>query len=136
MRLDEIEELFHKGVEAYNRRDVEASVLLWDAECEWHPFLTAEVEGGSGYSGHDGIRQWFRDTDEMFSELEWRVEELRDLGGDRVLALGSIRARGRESGAEVSSAIGHRFELRDGRILRGWAYASHEQALNAAGLDQ
>jgi hypothetical protein len=59
---------------------------------------------------------------------------LRDLEDDRVLVLGHIHARGRTSGAEVSSPIGHLFELREGRVLRGWAYPSHEQALRAAGL--
>jgi hypothetical protein len=32
----------------------------------------------------------------------------------------------------VSSPIGHLFEFRAGKVLRGWAYASHEQALRAA----
>ncbi len=134
MRPDEIDELVRKGVESYNARDAEASLASWDPECEWHPFLSTEVEGAPAYRGHDGLRQWFRDTDEMFSEVEWRVETVRDLGDDRVLVLGHIHARGRTSGAEVSSPIGHLFEFRDGKVLRGWAYASHEQAMQAAGL--
>jgi hypothetical protein len=51
----------------------------------------------------------------MFSEVAWRVEAVRDLGEDRVLVLGHLHARGRISGAEVSSEIGHLFELREGR---------------------
>ena len=38
----------------------------------------------------------------MFSEMHAEVGEIRDLG-DRVLGLGTLWARGRESGAEVSS---------------------------------
>jgi ketosteroid isomerase-like protein len=70
----------------------------------------------------------------MFSEVAWHVEEVRDLGDDRVLVLGHIYARGRASGAEVSSQVGHVFEFREGRVVRGWAYPSHEQALRTAGL--
>jgi ketosteroid isomerase-like protein len=135
MTSEDLEELARRGVETYNSRDVEAHLSLWDPECEWLPFLTAGVEGESAYRGHDGIRQWFRDTDEMFSEVEWEVREVRDLGDDRGVILGTIRACGRASGAEVSSPIGQLFELRDGRILRGRAYASHEQALAAAESD-
>jgi ketosteroid isomerase-like protein len=131
MTPEELNELVRQGAETYNHRDVEAHVSFWDAECEWLPFLTAGV-GEGGYRGHDGIRQWFRDTDEMFSEIEWRVDDVRDLGDDRVLVLGSIRARGRTSGAEVSSPIGQLFELRGNKILRGWAYTSHEEAIAAA----
>ena len=134
MRPDEINELVRQGVDSYNARDAEASLASWDPECEWHPFLSTEVEGAPAYRGHEGLRQWFRDTEEMFSEVEWRVEAVRNLGDDRVLVLGHIRARGRTSGAEVSSPIGHLFEFREGRVLRGWAYPSHEQALSAAGL--
>jgi ketosteroid isomerase-like protein len=132
MRADEIDELVRQGVESYNARDAEASLAFFDPDCEWHPFLSTEVEGAPAYRGHEGLRQWFRDTDEMFSEVEWRVETVRDLGDDRVLVLGHIHARGRTSGAEVSSPIGHLFEFRAGKVLRGWAYASHEQALRAA----
>ena len=98
-------ELFQTGVDAYNARDPEAFVARCEPDCEWHPFLSSRVEGTSGYTGHDGIRAWFRDIDSMFIEMRAEVTEVRDLG-DRVLGLGTIQARGRESGAEVSSPIG------------------------------
>jgi ketosteroid isomerase-like protein len=134
MRVDEINELVRRGAESYNARDAEAGLASWDPDCEWHPFLSTEVEGAPAYRGHEGLRQWFRDTDEMFSEVAWQVEEVRDLGNGRLLVLGQLQARGRVSGVEVSSQIGQLFELRNGRVLRGWAYPSHEQAVRAAGL--
>jgi ketosteroid isomerase-like protein len=135
MEVEELDQLVRHGVDSYNRRDVEVMLLYWDPECEWHPFMNARVEGAPPYRGHDGMRQWFRDTDEMFSEVHWQVEEAHDLGEDRALVLGWLRARGRISGAEVSSPLAQLFELRDGKVLRGWAYLSHEEAKQAAGLD-
>jgi ketosteroid isomerase-like protein len=126
-------ELFEAGIGAYNRRDPEEFVALCEPDCEWHPFLSSLVEGTTGYRGHDGIRAWFRDIDSMFSEMRADVGEIRDLG-NRVLGLGTIRARGRESGAEVSSPVGWLIEVREGKLRRGWAHASHEEALEAAGL--
>jgi ketosteroid isomerase-like protein len=131
----EIDRLVRRGAEFYNQRDPEAGLELWHPDCEWHPYFSAEVEGSSGYRGHDGMRQWFRDTDEMFSSVNWEVDKVRDLGDDRVLALGRLRATGRQSGVEVNSPIGQLFEFRDGRVLRGWAYLSHEEARLAAGLE-
>ena len=128
-------ELFEIGVDAYNRRDPESFIARCEPDCEWHPFLRSRVEGEHGYAGHDGIREWFRDIDSMFSEMRAEVREIRDLG-DRVLGLGTLRARGRESGAEVSSPIGWLIEVRAGKLRRGWAYASHEEALEAAGLER
>ena len=72
-----------------------------------------------------GLRQWFKDVDEMFSEITWQVQSVKDLGDDRVLVLGKLKGRGRASGAEVESPIGQIFEFRDGRVVRGWAYPSH-----------
>jgi ketosteroid isomerase-like protein len=134
MKPEELEELVRLNAEGYNRRDPEAMIDHWDPECEWHPFITAELEGAEGYRGREGVRKWFRDTDEMFSKVQWRVEEVRDLGDDRVLILGELEARGRASGVDVTSPLGQVFELREGRILRGWAYPSHEQAEQAAEL--
>jgi ketosteroid isomerase-like protein len=90
MRSDEIDELVRLGLESYNARDPETSLPIWDPDCEWHPFLPAEVEGAPAYHGHEGVRQWFRDTDEMFSEVAWTVEAVRDLGDDRVVVLGRL----------------------------------------------
>jgi uncharacterized protein len=128
-------ELFEIGVDAYNRRDPEAFVSRCEPDCDWYPFLRSRVEGETGYRGHDGIREWFRDIDSMFSEMRAEVRDIRDLG-DRVLGLGTLRGRGRESGAEVSSPIGWLIEVREGMLRRGWAYASHEEALEAADLEE
>jgi limonene-1,2-epoxide hydrolase len=50
-----------------------------------------------------------------------------------VLAWGSIRVRGRGSGAETEVPTGGLFELREGRISRWQDFGSREQALKAAG---
>jgi ketosteroid isomerase-like protein len=33
------------GLDAYNRRDQDGFVAMRMPDCEWHPFLTARVEG-------------------------------------------------------------------------------------------
>src|SRR5262249_6317119 len=58
-------ELLAGSAAAFNDHDPEAWLELWNADCEWHPFLTAREEGDPGYHGPNGIRAWFEDVDEM-----------------------------------------------------------------------
>src|SRR5512132_2043701 len=111
-------ELLDRAADAYNRRDPDAWVAVWSPDCEWHPFLTARVEGDPGYHGHNGMRAWFEDVDEMFSEMH--------------LELGQMTATGRVSGVVVSSEVAWVMELRNDKLRRGWAYMSHEEAERAA----
>ena len=119
--------LLEHGRDAYNARDPEAWLEVWSTDCEWHPFLTARVEGDPGYHGHNGMRAWFEDTDEMFIEPHVELGQLREVKG-RLLVLGQMTAIGRGSGAEVSSEVGWVFEPRGELFRRGWSYTSHEDA--------
>jgi hypothetical protein len=112
---------------SYNARDPEGWVALCTPDCEWHPFLTARVEGDPGYHGHNGMRAWFEDTDEMFSEMHSDIGDVREVGG-RLLILGQMSAVGRGSGAEVKSEVAWVVELKGELLWRGWAYTSHEEA--------
>jgi SnoaL-like domain len=96
-------ESFKRAVEATNRRDVEALLTENDPAVEFHSALD-ELLGGKAvvYRGHSGIRDFFRDVDEALDEVPYEYSEIRDLG-DRVLAIGRIRGRGRVSRAEVES---------------------------------
>ena len=120
-----------QGRDAYNARDADAWVEIWTPDCEWHPYLTARVEGDPGYHGHNGMRAWFEDVDEMFSEMHVELESLREVG-DRLLVLGEMTATGRGSGAEVMSEVAWVFEPRGEMLRRGWAYMSHDEARLAA----
>jgi ketosteroid isomerase-like protein len=117
--------------DSYNSRDADAWVAVWNRDCEWHPFLTARVEGDPGYHGHNGMRAWFEDLDEMFDEIHAELDQFRQVG-DRLLVLGRMTARGRASGTEVESEVGWVVEPKDERFQRGWAYTSHEEAERAA----
>jgi ketosteroid isomerase-like protein len=117
--------------DAFNARDPDAFAAVWNPDCEWHPFLTARVEGDPGYHGHNGIRAWFEDIDEMYSAIRVELGDSREVAG-RVLVLGQMTATGRDTGAEVSSEVGWLMEPRGERFQRGWAYTTHADAERAA----
>jgi ketosteroid isomerase-like protein len=127
-------EAFRRGLEAYNRRDIDAFLEVFDPMVEIHP-LTLAMFGKEGtvYRGHEGIRQFVRDVDEVLPRLQVEPLEIRDLG-ERIVANGRLHARGRASGAEVESPIGWLVEFRERRVIRMTDYLDPKQALEAAGL--
>ena len=87
------------------------------------------------YRGHQGVREGVRDGQEAFSEIQAEPSEVRDLG-ERVLAIGHLRACGRESGAITESAIAWIVEFKGGKVIRVREYLDPEEALKAAGLSE
>jgi uncharacterized protein len=125
-------ETVRKGIEAYNRGDVEGVIAQTDPDVRLVPML-ALLEGGE-YRGHEGVRKFMADMDEDWSEREVLVDEIRDLDG-RVLVLGSFRAVGRASRSEVRQPLAWLSEIRDGRLASLQAFTDHSAALSEAGLD-
>jgi uncharacterized protein len=127
-------ETFKRGADAYNRRDVEALLATVDREVEWHPLLPVLLGGeATVYRGHEGVRELVRELDESFPDLQGDPSEVRDLG-EQVLAIGRLRGRGRESGAETETQIVWLAELKDGKAFRIREYLDLDEALEAAGL--
>jgi ketosteroid isomerase-like protein len=124
-------EAFKRGLEAYNRGDVEPMVEVSHPEVEWYP-LSAEVEGGLSFRGHEGLRQWFANLHATFEEFEARIDEVRDLG-DVVLALGHVHLQFR-TGVILNTEAGYLSRFRDALAVWARMYPSHAEALEAAGL--
>jgi ketosteroid isomerase-like protein len=117
--------------DSYNSRDANAWVEVWNPDCEWHPFLTAREEGDPGYHGHNGMRAWFEDIDEMFERMHVELDQFRQVG-DRLLVLGRMTATRRGTGGEIEREVGWVVEPKGERFQRGWSYDSHEEAQRAA----
>ena len=127
-------ETFKRGSDAANRRDAEDLLAVLDPEVEWHPAMAAVLEGEAKvYRGHEGVRAWLRDQEEAFAESRIDYSEIRALG-ERIVAIGRLRTRGKESGAELESPVGWVVEFKDGKVINAKAYLDPAEALEAAGL--
>jgi ketosteroid isomerase-like protein len=131
-------ELARTAFEAFNRAFNEGVPDLYDMldpEIEWIP-MTAILEGRT-YRGHDGVREWIEDMKREWTSYETMPERFQDLGDDRVLALGTWRARGR--GGDVLLDFPHAswlLQYRKGKIVRVETFTDRTQALEAAGLSE
>jgi ketosteroid isomerase-like protein len=129
-------EAFQRAVAAYNRGDIDAFLEEIDPDVEWHPLLQGMLSGeATTYRGHDGVRELFRDLNEGFTDQEVEPSEVRDLD-DLLVAIGRIRGRGKESGAEAESPINWVVDFRDSRAVRVREYLDPKAALDAAGLSE
>lgn len=117
-------------VDALNRGDIEGGLRFVHPEVVYEP-LRAATEGA--FVGHDGLRQFWADTTEVFELFQVEYADLRDLG-DRVLGIGSISVRGRGSGVETDIPTAGIAEYRDGLLWRFKDYGEARRALEAAGL--
>jgi ketosteroid isomerase-like protein len=59
---------------------------------------------------------------------------MREAGNSRVLAIGGISFRARESGVDTAERLGWLFEFRDGQVLRMMFYGYLGEHVEAAGL--
>ena len=129
-------EAFKRGIEAYNRRDVEALLDELDVDIEWRPVLPVVLGGDETvYRGHDGVRQLLRDLDEVLAERQLAFCEILDIGA-RVAATGSLRIRGKSSGALTESPFSWVSEFRNGKAVRIQTYLDHSEALEGLGLSE
>ena len=123
-------EVVRSGLEAFNRRDLEAVIEMTDPDAEFIP-LRSLLEG-TPYRGHDGVRKFFEDLAEEWDDLRIEGDEWRDLG-DRVLVIGHFRARGRGSGVELHSPAAWLVSVRDGKFAYLRAYSNLDEAEREAG---
>jgi ketosteroid isomerase-like protein len=129
-------EAFERAIEAGGRFDVAALLEELDPHVEWHPALPASLGGQTTvYWGHEGARKLISDFEEVFAESQMEFSEIRDLG-DRIVAFGRIRNRGKGSGAAVESHLAYVVEFKNGKATRIRAYLDPKEALEAAGLSE
>ena len=127
-------DLARRGYEAFNRGDIDRLLdEIFAPEFEYVP--TGAIPGIQGtYQGP----RWREFAGWMASEFERpRIEahELIELG-NQVLASVTLRGRGKQSGAEVSWDVWHLWTTEDGRVIRGQAFRTREEAREAAGLSE
>ncbi len=106
---------------------------LLDTDVEWIP-ITAVLEGAS-YRGEEEVRGWMEEIERQWEIFETRPNQFRDLGDDRVLILGTWRARGRSSGVELNSQpAAWLITIGRGKVIRMETFTDRAKAYEAAGL--
>jgi ketosteroid isomerase-like protein len=87
------------------------------------------------YRGRPEFRQFIEDLEAPFEQTVTELEKVFATA-DQVVAFVKLRRRLRGSGTDLEIRIGMLYTLREGKLVRGQAFAEREKALKAAGLSE
>jgi ketosteroid isomerase-like protein len=133
--LETVREWYSRTTERYESGGLEAAVELipevFDPDVEFSPWLAREVEHRT-YHGHEGLRTFFQELQDMLGEVRYAPPEFRPLSDDLIVVLTRLEGVGQGSDVPVGQDLGLVYEFRDGLVTRLTAFGSHEEAMRAA----
>ena len=126
-----------RGYAAFNRRDWELNTLLhhptahrWDAtRAGLTPMDVVDLRGIEGYV--EGMTRYLA----AWGDLRLVVEQMVEVGSDRIVVLLRQIATGAGSGVPVEMATGDLLTFQDGWLVHQTISTDRDAALRSAGLD-
>jgi ketosteroid isomerase-like protein len=134
--MSEGEELVRRLFDAHNRGGGDALLDIYDdlfvADVEWKPLIVGVVGFPERviYRGRAGMARYYQERAEAFGGGEVHIRSVEQ-AGDAVVVDARSTARGRISGADIEEDITLVYWVRDGKIVRGQAFRSRQDALEA-----
>jgi ketosteroid isomerase-like protein len=120
-------DLVRRGVDAYNRGDIEIVLALLADDVE--VYTPTELGNPGIYHGHQGYLEWSKEWEEAWEEFRIEPQEIEPVGDDHVVVTVKQFARGVGSGVEVEMELCQLYEVgEDGKAKRFHLYADREAA--------
>jgi ketosteroid isomerase-like protein len=123
------------GVEAFNRRDLDAVAIAYHPELEYYPYreFVEATLADQCYHGPSGYRTYISAQNEVWGD-DVRLEptELIDLG-DRLVLLADMPMRAQASGVALDQSYAAICTLKEGRVIRQQDYLDQTEALEPVG---
>src|SRR6202140_968661 len=111
----DLEELIRRSIEV---EDMEAAVGFYAPNAVWD----ASPWGMGVFEGQAAVRGFFEDWRSSYSDIEWKAEEIRDLGNGVAFAVILQKGRVAGSSGSVQLRYGAVTEWVDGLIVRNTTY--------------
>ena len=127
-------ELVRLSVDATNRRDLATLDGIWSEDGEFHSTFAASE--GRVFRGRQGIRDYFDTLGEVFDDMRIEIEEITDVGEDRLVVELRVSGRGKGSGVNVEQRNGQVWTIVDSKVVRIDSYMSSTDAFEAVGLSE
>jgi ketosteroid isomerase-like protein len=126
-------EVVRTAFQAFADRGLDAMAEFWDPDIVWRAAEGAIDDLGEMH-GLAAVRRYVQEGLDVFDDVSFVVEELRDVGDDRVLSIQRLKGRAKLSGVEIELRYAGVNTVRDGKIVQVREYLSVEDALKAVGL--
>jgi ketosteroid isomerase-like protein len=133
--LETVRDWYARTAEGYEGGGLGAAVEMipevFDPEVEFSPWLAREVEHRT-YHGHEGLRTFFGELQDMLAEVRYAPPEFHPLSDDLIVVLTRLEGVGQGSDVPVGQDLGLVYEFRGGLVTRLTAFGSHDEAMRAA----
>ncbi|HEX8646487.1 MAG TPA: nuclear transport factor 2 family protein [Thermoleophilaceae bacterium] len=124
-------ELTRAWIAALNRGDGERLVAMTHEDVTLVPMLGEFL--GSPFRGHEGLRAWLHEREDVWSGLHAQEIEMRE-EGDAVVGTGVLRGSAHSSGVALEQPVVGVLRFRGDRAVWIGFFRTEEDALAAAGL--
>ena len=128
--------LARKAIDALNRADFDAFLAFLSPDVVWEA-LPGVPGVGERYSGRAEVRAWIEGLWEVAEGVvHTEIEQITDLGEDRVFIAAVLTARGRGSGVPFDMHTWWVVTFAEGLVTRREVFWTRDEALEAAGLSE
>ena len=129
-------ELARQAIDALNRGDLDAWLAFLSPDVVWEA-LPGVPGIGELYRGRAEVRGWIEELWEVAEGVvHTKIEQITDLGEDRVFLALVLTARGKGSGVPFEMPTWSVIWYREGLVTRRQVFWTRDEALEAAGLQQ
>jgi hypothetical protein len=117
---------------ASSEETLAAIAEFFDPDVDYYP--VRKFPEAQPCHGREEFSQFIAGFQDAFSRDEWAIQDLIEVGDDRVLVCASLRAEGRGSGVKLEGDLYQCLWLRHGRLFRIEDHLTLGGALHALGL--
>ena len=128
-------DVVRRHIEAYGREDVSGALSFLDPFVVWDPSRVGPADAKAAF-GHEAVAEAIARYVGAFKDYVYEVDRLTDLGSGAILAVATEAGRGKGSDAPVRRSLALLYTVLEGKITRMTVFASEEQALEAADLNE
>ena len=128
-------DVVRRMLQAFADGGLDAMAGFWDPDIDWRAAEGAIDDVGEMH-GLAAVRRYVQEGFDNFDDVSFVVEELRDVGDDRVLSIQRLKGRAKLSGIEIELRYAGVNAVRDGKIVQVRECLSVDEALKAVGLEE
>jgi ketosteroid isomerase-like protein len=128
-------EVVRRMLQAFADGGLDAMAEFWDPDIDWRAAEGAVDDVGEMH-GPVALRRYVQDWIDTFDDFSVVVEQLRDVGDNRVLGVQRLTGRAKLSGTQTDLRYALVSTISDGKVVRAREYMSLDQALEAVGLSE